>query len=238
MKKLRSRKTVMSAKDGPNNFGQICRHFIQLPSGQLLVLLVIASLTLRLYVGNFRWSDALLILATSLAWPFIEWFIHLVVLHFTPTEVGPFRIGPITIPRFPLDLTVAKIHRAHHLHPWKLDHVMVPIRTYGVSLPANLLFWFGLFEPAQALTGLTMIFIFGLHYEFVHLMAHCRWKPPLGYYRRRWRNHRLHHCKSEKHWLGVTMFLGDTVFGTGGHPREVETSPTCRNLGYEETMGI
>ena len=224
----------MSSRGSPNTLGQIMKHFLGLASGRLLVLMTICGFTARLLVGDFRWGDVAIISGVLIAWPFIEWFVHLCLLHFQPTDVPARTIGPFQLPAFRLDPTIARIHRAHHRDPWRLDHVMVPLHTYGISLPINLVFWFSLFEPGRALTGATMIFLLGLHYELVHLMAHCRWKPPLGYYRRRWRNHRLHHCKSEKHWLGITMLLGDVVMGTGGHPRSVETSPTCRSLGYEE----
>ena len=44
------------------------------------------------------------------------------------------------------------------------------------------------------------------------------------------RNHRLHHFKNEHYWMGVTMHLGDRVLGTLASPKEVPTSPTCRDL--------
>ena len=37
----------------------------------------------------------------------------------------------------------------------------------------------------------------------------CPWPPPCL-----WRNHRLHHCKNEHYWFGVTMLSGDRLLGT------------------------
>lgn len=222
----------MSTKDNPSTPAAIARHFWGLPSGRLLVCLSASALTVRLLWGQWGLTDLAVVLMILAAWPFVEWLIHVVLLHFEPRTLPARKVGPWTLPELHLDPVVAQTHRAHHRDPWKLDHVMIPIHTYAYSLPLNVFFWFGLFEAPQALTGLTTVVLLGLHYEIVHLMAHCRWKPPVGYYRNLWRNHRLHHCKSEKHWMGVTMLFGDVALGTGGHPKDVETSPTCRSLGF------
>lgn len=225
----------MSTKDNPRTLRGIARHFWGLPSGRLLVCLSVTCLVVRLWIGGLGMADLGVALAVLAIWPFVEWVIHVGLLHFQPRTLPARRWGPLNLPEIKLDPAVARTHRAHHQNPWKLDHVMIPLETYAYSLPINVVFWFGLFEVPQALTGFSMIVLLGLHYEIVHLIAHCRWKPPIGYYRRLWRNHRLHHCKSEKHWLGVTMLMGDVLLGTGGHPKDVETSATCRNLGYGPT---
>jgi hypothetical protein len=226
----------MSAAQNPGTPREIARFFLGLASGRLLVLLVVLALGARLAAGRFALADGLVAGGVLAAWPFIEWLVHVFWLHLDPVELPRWRVGRVTLGgRF--DPYVARKHRAHHRDPWRLDHVMIPLHTYLYSVPLNLLFWFGLFEPPQALTGLTMVSALGLHYEVVHLLAHSRYRPRSRLYRRLWRNHRLHHCKSEKHWLGVTMLLGDRVLGTSGDPRAVPTSPTCRTLGQEETLG-
>ncbi|MDX2168661.1 MAG: fatty acid hydroxylase family protein, partial [Deltaproteobacteria bacterium] len=50
-------------------------------------------------------------------------------------------------------------------------------------------------------------------------------------YQRLWRNHRLHHFKNEHYWFGVTMLSGDRLLRTAPAVKDVETSPTARNLG-------
>ena len=46
-----------------------------------------------------------------------------------------------------------------------------------------------------------------------------------------WRNHRLHHYKSEHYWFTVTTAAtADRLFGTYPDPATVKTSPTARNL--------
>ena len=84
---------------------------------------------------------------------------------------------------------------------------------------------------------IVMFFGMTLHYEWVHYMVHSRYKPKSAYYRRLWVNHRLHHCKNEHYWMGVTMLAGDAVLGTAKKKEEVPTSPTCRTLGVVDTLG-
>lgn len=227
----------MSSADNPESPRAIALHFWSLPSGRLLVLLAAGAVVLRGVAGDFGWTDAAIVVGILAAWPFVEWVIHVAWLHLKPVALPRWRIGRWSLPeRF--DPYVARKHRAHHRDPWKLDHVMIPLHTYLYSIPLNLTLWLSVFDAPQALSALTTITLLGLHYEVVHLMAHCRYKPRSRYYQRLWRNHRLHHCKSEKHWLGVTLLLGDRVLGTGGHPSEVPTSATCRTLGQETSLGV
>ena len=71
-------------------------------------------------------------------------------------------------------------------------------------------------------------------YEWVHYLTHTNYVPRGAYYRRLWRNHRLHHYKNEHHWFGFIVPWVDTAFGTDPALKDVETSPTCRNLGVDE----
>ena len=78
---------------------------------------------------------------------------------------------------------------------------------------------------ACAAAGLT-------HYEWVHLLVHTRYRPTMRYYRRLARNHRLHHYRNEKYWLGVTSNTGDRIMGTyPRHAADVPLSDTARMLG-------
>ncbi len=223
----------LSDPKSPGTPVEIARYFLALPSGRILVTMTGLAAAARLSQGGFGPSDLLIAAVVIMAWPFMEWVVHIFWLHGAPIEIPGGRIGPLKWPARRVHGLVAKKHRIHHQDPWRLDEVMLPLQTYLYTIPALLLFWFGLFPAVEALTGLTVISALGLHYELVHLMAHCRYRPRSGYYLRLWRNHRLHHCKSERHWLGVTMLLGDRLLGTGGDPDRVDTSPTCRTLGQD-----
>ena len=103
--------------------------------------------------------------------------------------------------------------------------------VFYFTVPAiiGLFFWL-LPTPALACGALATFFALSLHYEFCHFMAHTNWCPPLDYYRRRQRMHRLHHHRDEKLWWGVSMGLGDRIMGTAPDFRTVERSTTVRDV--------
>ena len=70
-----------------------------------------------------------------------------------------------------------------------------------------------------------------LTYEWTHYLVHAPYRAKTQFFRKRSRNHRLHHFKNEHYWFGVTMKLGDKVLGTYPDERNVELSPTARTLG-------
>jgi hypothetical protein len=71
-----------------------------------------------------------------------------------------------------------------------------------------------------------------LHYEWVHLLVHSRYRPRSRYYSRLAKNHRLHHFRNESYWLGVTIDTGDRLARTLPADRSaVPLSETARTLG-------
>ena len=67
---------------------------------------------------------------------------------------------------------------------------------------------------APWLTAVVLAQVALAHYEWVHLLVHTRYRPRSRYYRRLARNHRLHHFRDERSWLGVTSNLGDRLLRT------------------------
>ncbi|MFT4866373.1 MAG: sterol desaturase/sphingolipid hydroxylase (fatty acid hydroxylase superfamily), partial [Ilumatobacter sp.] len=81
---------------------------------------------------------------------------------------------------------------------------------------------------STVLTGLVAL----LHYEWVHLLVHSRYRPRSRYYSQLARNHRLHHFRNESYWLGVTIGTGDRLARTLPADRSaVPLSETARALG-------
>ena len=58
--------------------------------------------------------------------------------------------------------------------------------------------------------------------------------PRLPYYRRIWKNHRLHHFKSEGHWFSFTVPYVDAWLGTEPAVDSVATSETARTVGVDD----
>jgi hypothetical protein len=70
------------------------------------------------------------------------------------------------------------------------------------------------------------------HYEWTHLLVHSRYRPKSRFYARLSRNHRLHHFRNERYWLGVTSNSGDRILRTLPRAKtDVPLSETARTLG-------
>ncbi len=207
----------------PNTIPGVLRLFFSRPAPFIPVLLFLGASIYRIYQGGLGRLDIWTSLGVVLIWPVWEWMIHVHLLHFKPIQIGAITIDP----------KIGQKHRAHHRDPFNLDDIMIPLRgfAYGIPLVSGLCYF--LLPQPQAITALATIALLTVHYEWVHFLVHTRYKPKTAYYEKLWRNHRLHHCKNENYWQGVTMLAGDILFATNKEPTEVHTSPTCRDLGVK-----
>ena len=195
--------------------------FLRHASPAILLGALLAAGGARLALGGFGWTDLLPAAGLLLFWPFEEWLIHVFLLHAKPfTWFGR---------RF--DLALARKHRRHHAEPTDVSILFIPLASYLYSLPLLALLWWAVTPRLElALSGVTCHLALALRYEWVHFLIHTRYRPRGWWYRRLWRNHRLHHFRNERHWYGVTMLAGDRVLGTGGDESTVPLSATARTL--------
>jgi sterol desaturase/sphingolipid hydroxylase (fatty acid hydroxylase superfamily) len=228
LKSLRTRR-----REGPVSLGECARAFLRQPSPPYLLGAVAIALALRIAQGAWSWRDAVIALGLLAATPFVEWAIHVYLLHAPPIEVRGRR----------LEMLTAREHRAHHEAPGVLGGVLLPV--YGVlvflamiavvnwllSLPIAAVL--GGPRLAYATTGVLVSFAILAAYEWTHFLIHAPYKPRGRYFRAIWRNHRLHHFKNERYWFGVTSTLGDRVIGTLPDQRAVPRSATARSLHAE-----
>jgi hypothetical protein len=202
------------------------RVFAAHPSPLLIALFVAVLGAWRIAYGAFGWGDAAVALAIVAYFPFNEWLIHVLMLHFRPR-----RLFGRTI-----DFYLPKTHRRHHADPWNLKWVFIPRHIHFWTVPqVALILWLLWPWKELALTGLTTYLLLGLHYEWVHFLAHIPWCPSRGvvgaYYQRRVREHRYHHFRNENFWWGVSMGLGDRVLRTAPPVEDVGRSGTTSTLG-------
>jgi sterol desaturase/sphingolipid hydroxylase (fatty acid hydroxylase superfamily) len=222
-----------SARDGRASLADCLREFLRQPSPPHLIGAVAAALALRLVQGGWSWRDAVVALGLLAATPFVEWTIHVYLLHSPPINLRGRRVEMLT----------AREHRAHHEAPGVLGGVLLPV--YGVlvflamiavvnwllSFPIDLLL--GPPRLAYASTGVLVSFAILATYEWTHFLIHAPYKPRGRYFKAIWRNHRLHHFKNERYWFGVTSTIGDRVIGTLPDRRSVARSATARSLHAE-----
>ena len=201
-------------------------------SGSARVLLVAAvGLTVaRFAVGEFGRGDLIVLLATAVIAGPVEWTIHRFLLHAPPASWTSRVLG------------TGLRHREHHLDPPAIDWLMlrgvdacVFVVAFGAvtaawTLPLLALSGSALLGPYLTAWALAAI---GLaHYEWVHLLVHSRHRCRNRYYARLARNHRRHHYRNERYWLGVTTNSGDRLLGTyPAATAAVEHSETARTLG-------
>ncbi|MEV0296607.1 sterol desaturase family protein [Nocardia sp. NPDC050710] len=199
-------------------FGEFLRH----PSPWLIGTALVVALPLRIIVGDWQWTDALLPAIMLAVFPAFEWVVHVMVLHWRPKRLGPI----------PLDSELARKHRAHHVDPRNIPLIFIPTRSLVVVIIALLAITaFAFSRTGLGLTFLLTITVFGLVYEWTHYLIHTDYKPKHALYRAVWRNHRHHHYKNEHFWFTVTSSgTADRLFGTYPDPSSTPTSPTARNL--------
>tara|TARA_Y100001954_G_scaffold234204_1_gene289163 strand:- start:379 stop:1137 length:759 start_codon:yes stop_codon:yes gene_type:complete len=220
-------KTKTMAKDimGSNSLWNAFVFFVKNPTPLLLISQMLVCGAIRLYWGEFTFTDLWVFLAVALYWPFQEWFLHYTVLHFKPRKLGPFTIDPIP----------ARVHRYHHRHPWVLETTFLPFRGILFLVPLHFSAWWFLSPDKYfAFTGMTVFTAATLIYEWVHYLTHTNHKPRTRFYKTIWRNHRLHHFKNEHYWHSFTMPVIDVIMGTCPSPKDVDATKTCMTLGVKD----
>jgi sterol desaturase/sphingolipid hydroxylase (fatty acid hydroxylase superfamily) len=210
--------------------GDCARMFLRQPSPPYLIGALVLAFGLRVAQGSWSWRDAVMAAGLVAATPFVEWAIHVYLLHSPPFTLRGRRI----------ELLSAREHRAHHRAPNVLWGVLIPVYAVLVFLAAIALVIWAMSFPielvlggprlAYATSGLVAAFAILAAYEWVHFLIHTPYRPKRRYYKAIWRNHRLHHFKNERYWFGVTSTFGDRVIGTLPDQRAVERSDTARSL--------
>lgn len=191
-------------------FGEFAAH----RPPQLLAAQIAVLLAVRLVWAPFHPSDAIVVGSLLLAQPFVEWAIHVYVLHCPANGSRRDRLAGYS-------------HRRHHENPrdlrWQFLH---PYTVYGgwVLLAVIVL----AFRNPTSLTGAVYAGVLTMTYEWVHFLIHTDYAPKRAAFRRLHRAHRLHHFRNERYWLGVSRRLGDKVLGTNPDKADVEVSPTAK----------
>ena len=218
-RRLDRRPTVSLAQTG--------RAFWRYPSPWIISGYLAASLVARVAVGGWSWLDLLAPLVFLAVFPVVEWLIHVFILHWRPRTVAGVEV----------DTLLARDHRRHHADPRDVPLVFVPWRAllWVVALP-GLAIPFGAGALLGAELSVTLSFVLTLAvvlltYEWTHYVIHSDYRPRTRAYKAIWRNHRLHHYKSEHYWFSVTTSgTSDRLLGTYPDPASVPTSPTAKDL--------
>ena len=192
------------------------------PSPPMIAAFLVGSVVARVVVGGGSWWELVIPALLLALFPVIEWVIHVAILHWRPRRLGPVTVDPL----------LARDHRAHHADPRDVPLVFIPWRALVWLLPAYVgVALLAMPTLSSALSLLVAVYAVKLAYEWTHYLVHSDYRPRSRAYRAVWRNHRLHHYKSEHYWFTVTSAgTADRLFGTFRDPADVPTSPTVRRL--------
>ena len=198
------------------------REFWKYPSPWVIGVTLVVALTARIAVGDWQPTDALVPVVMLGLFPFLEWVVHVFILHWRPKRFGLLTIDPI----------LAREHRRHHMDPRSVPLIFIPWQALLWVVPVTVaIAVLGFPRLGLGLTFLVLITLLGLGYEWCHYLIHSDYKPKTRVYRAIWRNHRQHHFKNEHYWFTVTSAgTADRVLGTYPVAATVETSPTAKNL--------
>jgi hypothetical protein len=198
------------------------REFWSHPSPWMIGAALAGALLARIIVGDWQFTDALVPLVMPALFPFLEWLVHVFILHWRPRRLGSLTVDPL----------LARKHREHHVDPREVALIFIPWRALLWILPLLAAIALLAFPRAGlGLTFLVLLGILGLSYEWCHYLIHSDYKPKTQVYRAIWRNHRQHHFKNEHYWFTVTSAgTADRVLGTYPDVADVASSPTAKNL--------
>ncbi|RPE09247.1 fatty acid hydroxylase [Chitinophaga lutea] len=142
---------------------------------------------------------ALIFTGALLFWTFFEYIMHRFVFHMVSEN-----------PR--LQKIAYTLHGNHHEYPRDRQRLfMPPVPSLIIS---SILFGImHLFLREAALVFFPGFLLGYLLYGSIHYAIHA-WNPPFKFMKPLWRNHHLHHYKSEEKGFGVSSSLWDRVFGT------------------------
>jgi hypothetical protein len=208
----------------------ILRLFTRRASAQVLAVAFALLASARLVFGGpFGLGDLIVLVVTLAITGTVEWVIHKYLLH-APLDSWTTRT-----------LGTGSGHHRHHLDPTDIDWLLLRGLDAGVFITAFGVVTAAWAIPLMLITGSSIVAGFltawalaaaGLiHYEWVHLMVHTRYRPRTGFYKSLARHHRLHHFRNEQYWLGVTSNTGDRILGTLPNDKtDVPLSKTARTL--------
>jgi hypothetical protein len=198
------------------------REFWKHPSPRVIGATLAVVLTVRIVLGGWQITDAIVPVVMLALFPFCEWAVHVFILHWRPKRIASLTIDPL----------LAREHRRHHIDPRNIPLIFIPWKALLWALPLTVAIALLAFPRlGLGLTYLVFITMLGVGYEWTHYLIHSDYKPKTRIYRAIWRNHRQHHFKNEHYWFTVTSSgTVDRVLGTYPDLATVETSPTAKNL--------
>ncbi|HSN09352.1 MAG TPA: sterol desaturase family protein [Hanamia sp.] len=172
-------------------------------------------------VTNIGFSEItviLLFLGGIFFWTFFEYMIHRFVFHWVSDNPRIQRVSYI-------------LHGNHHEFPRDRQRLFMP--PVPSLILASLIFLLMYAAMGNNVFSFFPGFMLGyLMYGSMHYAIHA-WNPPYKWMKPIWRNHHLHHYKSDEKGFGVSSHVWDKVFGTQFDlGKEVENKEEVQKLMF------
>jgi 4-hydroxysphinganine ceramide fatty acyl 2-hydroxylase len=150
------------------------------------------------YKGLGTIMVALMFLSGMLCWTLVEYALHRYIFHFAAESERAKKI-------------VYTMHGVHHEFPRDRERLFMPPVPSLIIASAifSIMYWLLHFNAFAFFPG----FLFGyLIYGSMHYAIHA-FAPP-KYLKALWRNHHLHHYKTQDKGFGVSSTIWDIIFDT------------------------
>ena len=207
----------------------VANAFVRTGSARVIVPIIVVLAIGRLMLGEWGRGDLAMAITIVAMTGTVEWVIHRYLLHAPPQAWISRRLG------------TGAGHREHHLDPPELRWLLLRGIDAAMFLAALTVFSAAWSIPLAWVVGgnvgpsyLTAVALTALglgRYEWTHLLIHSAHRPRSSYYARLAANHRRHHYRNERYWLGVTSNSGDRLLRTlPSAVDDVVRSETARTL--------
>ncbi|MEP7229470.1 MAG: sterol desaturase family protein [Ginsengibacter sp.] len=175
------------------------------------------------YYSNSRfgfapWLIILVFLIGGFFWTFFEYIMHRFVFHLASENSRAQKLSYV-------------LHGNHHEFPRDRQRLFMPPVPSLVF--ASIIFLVMYAIMADYVFMFFPGFLLGyLIYGSMHYAIHA-WHPPFKWMKPIWRNHHLHHYKSDDHGFGVSSHFWDRIFGTGFDlKKEKEDTEAVRKIMF------
>ncbi|WP_143307172.1 sterol desaturase family protein [Chitinophaga vietnamensis] len=149
---------------------------------------------------GYRVSTVAMVFTGALfSWSLFEYIMHRFVFHMISENRRVQKV-------------IYTLHGNHHEYPRDKQRLFMP--PVPSLILASIIFGGMYLVMRQAAFSFFPGFLLGyLIYGSIHYAIHA-WNPPFAFMKPLWRNHHLHHYKSEEKGFGVSSSLWDRIFGT------------------------
>jgi sterol desaturase/sphingolipid hydroxylase (fatty acid hydroxylase superfamily) len=153
-------------------------------------------------IGHYQFSYgkiALLFFGGMLFWTFFEYIMHRYVFHVVSENPSVQKIAYV-------------MHGNHHQFPRDKERLFMP-PVPSLILSSIIFLIMNLIIGHNAMVFFPGFMLGYLMYGSMHYAIHA-WNPPFKWLKPLWRNHHMHHYKTDEKGFGVSSNLWDYVFHT------------------------